>query len=295
MGAAVPAVAHRGLQEASSSRSARVFGGVGHYRKYHWLLTLSDNLGAFGVEHHECADDRVAENTFVDDDAAKRSSLLLPHEFFHSWNGKARRPVGLVNGGYEQPMKDDLLWVYEGLTNYYGELLARARRADLRRRNGSTSLPPTRMSVSEPGPHVAAAAGHGRLRAVSLHRRRRLGRLARRSGTDFYAEGTLIWLEADVTIRQLTNGQKTLDDFCALFHGQNDNGKVWVKAVRRGRGLSTRSTPWRRSTGRRSSRSGCSRRARTLPLGGVEERRLSSSSTPTRRTCSPIRGRSTAA
>ena len=73
-----------------------VFGGVGHYRKYHWLLTLSDNLGAFGVEHHECADDRVAENTFVDDDAAKRSSLLLPHEFFHSWNGKARRPTGLV-------------------------------------------------------------------------------------------------------------------------------------------------------------------------------------------------------
>ena len=65
----------------------RVFGDVGHYRKYHWLLTLSDNLGAFGVEHHECADDRVAENTFVDDDAAKRSSLLLPHEFFHSWNG----------------------------------------------------------------------------------------------------------------------------------------------------------------------------------------------------------------
>ena len=108
-----------------------VFGGVGHYRKYHWLLTLSDNLGAFGVEHHECADDRVAENTFVDDDAAKRSSLLLPHEFFHSWNGKARRPAGLVNGGYEQPMKDDLLWVYEGLTNYYGELLAARGGLDL--------------------------------------------------------------------------------------------------------------------------------------------------------------------
>src|SRR5260221_8486518 len=74
----------------------RVFGDVGHYRKYHWLLTLSDNLGSFGVEHHECADDRVAENTFVDDDTAKRSSLLLPHEFFHSWNGKARRPAVLV-------------------------------------------------------------------------------------------------------------------------------------------------------------------------------------------------------
>ena len=121
-----------------------MFGDVGHYRKYHWLLTLSDNLGAFGVEHHECADDRVAENTFVDDDAAKRSSLLLPHEFFHSWNGKARRPAGLVTGGYEQPMKDDLLWVYEGLTNYYGELLAARAGLISAPRSGSTRSRRTR-------------------------------------------------------------------------------------------------------------------------------------------------------
>jgi hypothetical protein len=87
---------------AKPGEERRVFGDVGHYRKYHWLLTLSDNLGSFGVEHHECADDRVAENTFVDEDTAKRSSLLLPHEFFHSWNGKARRPIGLMNGGTVQ-------------------------------------------------------------------------------------------------------------------------------------------------------------------------------------------------
>ena len=135
----------------SCSRSARVFGDVGHYRKYHWLLTLSDNLGAFGVEHHECADDRVAENTFVDDDAAKRSSLLLPHEFFHSWNGKARRPAGLVTGGYEKPMKDDLLWVYEGLTELLRRAARRARRPDLAARSGSTRSPPTRCAVSAPG------------------------------------------------------------------------------------------------------------------------------------------------
>ena len=137
-----PAVAHRRLQ-AHRPRGAHVFGDVGHYRKYHWLLTLSDNLGAFGVEHHECADDRVAENTFVDDDAAKRSSLLLPHEFFHSWNGKARRPAGLVNGGYEQPMQGDLLWVYEGLTNYYGELLAARGGLISAPRNGWTRWRPT--------------------------------------------------------------------------------------------------------------------------------------------------------
>ena len=123
-----------------------VFGNVGHYRKYHWLLTLSDNLGAFGVEHHECADDRVAENTFVDDGAAKRSSLLLPHEFFHSWNGKARRPAGLVQGGYEQPMKDDLLWVYEGLTNVLRRTAGGARGPDHRAKNGWTKSPPTRWA-----------------------------------------------------------------------------------------------------------------------------------------------------
>jgi predicted metalloprotease with PDZ domain len=208
-----------------------VFGGVGHYRKYHWLLTLSDNLGSFGVEHHECADDRVAENTFVDDDSAKRSSLLLPHEFFHSWNGKARRPAGLVTGGYERPMKDDLLWVYEGLTNYYGELLA-ARAGLISVQEWFDEIAADAMAVSAPGrtwrplqdasdsaPFLYTAGG-----GWSGWRRQVAGGLP-----SFYAEGTLIWLEADVTIRRLTSGRKTLDDFCAAFHGQNDNGKVWVK------------------------------------------------------------------
>src|SRR5262245_48048579 len=204
----------------------RVFGDVGHYRKYHWLLTLSDNLGSFGVEHHECADDRVAENTFVDDDTAKRSSLLLPHEFFHSWNGKARRPAGLVTGGYEKPMKDELLWVYEGLTNYYGELLA-ARGGLISTAEWIEEIAADAMSISEPGrtwrplqdtadssPFLYTAGG---------------GWGGWRRGTDFYNEGTLIWLEADVVIRTQTNGKKTLDDFCAMFHGQGDNGRVWVK------------------------------------------------------------------
>ena len=180
-----------------------VFGGVGHYRKYHWLLTLSDNLGAFGVEHHECADDRVAENTFVDDDAAKRSSLLLPHEFFHSWNGKARRPAGLATGGYEQPMKDDLLWVYEGLTNYYGELLA-ARAGLISAQEWFDELAADAMARQR-----ARAARGGRCRMRRT--RRRFSTPPAAAGPDggargglpsFYAEGTLIWLEADVTIRR---------------------------------------------------------------------------------------------
>jgi predicted metalloprotease with PDZ domain len=203
-----------------------VFGGVGHYRKYHWLLTLSDSLGTFGVEHHETADDRVPENTFVDDAAAKFSSLLLPHEFFHSWNGKTRRPAGLINGGFEQPMRDDLLWVYEGLTNYYGELLS-ARAGLISPQEWLEELAANAMSVSPAGrtwrplqdtadsaPFLYLSGG---------------GWSGWRRSTDFYKEGSLIWLEADVTIRRLTGGRKSLDDFCALFHGENDNGRTYVK------------------------------------------------------------------
>jgi predicted metalloprotease with PDZ domain len=204
-----------------------VAGGVGHYRKYHWLLTLSDNLGSFGVEHHECADDRVAENTFVDETAVKRSSLLLPHEYFHSWNGKARRPAGLINGGYEKPMKDDLLWVYEGLTSYYGELLS-ARGGITSAQEWFDQLAADAMSVSGPGrtwrPLQDTADASPFLYNAGV------GWSGWRRSVDFYAEGSLIWLDADVQIRRLTNGQKTLDDFCRVFLGQNDNGKVWVKS-----------------------------------------------------------------
>lgn len=248
-----------------------VFGGVGHYRKYHWLLTLSDNLGAFGVEHHECADDRVAENTFVDDDAAKRSSLLLPHEFFHSWNGKARRPAGLVTGGYEEPMKGDLLWVYEGLTNYYGELLA-ARAGLISPEEWFDEIAADAMGVSAPGrtwrplqdaadssPFLYTAGG-----GWTGWRRQTPGGLP-----SFYYEGTLIWLDADVTIRKLTNGRKTLDDFCALFHGQNDNGKVWVKAYDADEVYRTLSTvanhDWKAFFEKRLQS-----KSVDVPLGGVE-------------------------
>lgn len=203
-----------------------VFGGVGHYTRYHWLLTLSDDLGSFGLEHHECADDRVSEKAFVDDDEARRGYILLPHEFFHAWNGKTRRPAGLTTGGYEKPMQDELLWVYEGLTNYYGEVLG-ARAGLVTSADWLETLAADAHGVSGPGrswrplqdtadsaPFLYTAGG-----GWGGHRR----------GTDFYAEGSLLWLDADVEIRALTKGAKSLDDFCALFHGEGDNGRIYVK------------------------------------------------------------------
>src|SRR5258708_2572533 len=98
--------------------------GARHYNEYHFLLTLSDHTAHFGLEHHQSSDDRVGERTMIDDDARWLAGSLLPHEMTHSWNGKYRRPAGLATPDYQKPMEGDLLWVYEGLTQYYGQILA---------------------------------------------------------------------------------------------------------------------------------------------------------------------------
>src|SRR4029077_6734324 len=98
--------------------------GARHFREYHFLLSLSDYVAHFGLEHHESSDDRSWERMWIGDDKRVSSSNLLPHELVHSWNGKYRRPAGLATADYQQPMKGELLWVYEGLTEYLGSILA---------------------------------------------------------------------------------------------------------------------------------------------------------------------------
>ncbi len=100
--------------------------GPGHYRRYVWLVALGDRLGHDGLEHHESSDVRAAEGLFTDP-AYVIVWRLFPHEYVHSWNGKYRRPDGLATRNYQQPMIDDLLWVYEGLTRYYGDFVLSAR------------------------------------------------------------------------------------------------------------------------------------------------------------------------
>src|SRR5712675_266024 len=92
--------------------------GAHHYRDYHFLFSLSDHVAHFGLEHHESNDSRTEERTLVDPQVRIVHASLLPHEYVHSWNGKYRRPADLTTSDYEQPMQDDLLWVYEGLTEY---------------------------------------------------------------------------------------------------------------------------------------------------------------------------------
>src|SRR5215472_1135487 len=191
--------------------------GARHYNEYHFLLTLSDHTAHFGLEHHESSDDRVAERTMVDDDMRWLAGSLLPHEMTHSWNGKYRRPKGLATPDYQQPMEGDLLWVYEGLTQYLGDILAP--------RSGLW----TKQQFLDETAETAAALDHtpGRswrpLQDTADAAQLLYGALPEfeswRRGVDYYPEGFLIWLEADTVIRQQTHGQKSLNDFCRIFHG----------------------------------------------------------------------------
>src|SRR5438105_583442 len=101
--------------------------GARHYRTYTWLVTLSDIIEMQGLEHHESTDIRGPEHGLTDADWAARVITILAHEFVHSWNGKYRRPAGLATPDYQAPMIGELLWVYEGMTRYFGDLVLTAR------------------------------------------------------------------------------------------------------------------------------------------------------------------------
>jgi predicted metalloprotease with PDZ domain len=196
--------------------------GAHHYRDYHFLYTLSDHVAHFGLEHHESDDSRVDERALVDDTDRKLSASLLPHEYVHSWNGKYRRPADLATPDYQQPMQDDLLWVYEGLTNYLGFVLT-ARSGLLSADQDHDDLALTAAALDHlPGRQwrnlqdTADAAPQLYFTPESWHSWRR--------STDFYPEGTLDWLWVDAIIRQQSKGKKSIDDFCHLFHGAPSTG-----------------------------------------------------------------------
>ncbi len=200
--------------------------GARHYRDYHFLLSLSDHVAHFGLEHHESSDDRIAERSLIDDSLRRVNSSLLSHEFTHSWNGKFRRPAGLATTDYEKPMKGDLLWVYEGLTEYLGEILA-PRSGLLTPAQYREQLAITAATLDNEGGRQWRPLQDTATAAQVLYSARNDYSDYRR-GVDYYPEGTLIWLDADVTIRTLSNNKKSLNDFCHSFHG-GDSGTPMVK------------------------------------------------------------------
>jgi predicted metalloprotease with PDZ domain len=200
--------------------------GAEHYRDYHFLYSLSDHVAHFGLEHHESNDSRSDELALVDPGKRLLSSGLLSHEYVHSWNGKYRRPADLATPDYEKPMQTDLLWVYEGLTTYLGEILTG--------RDGERTPEQFRDSLA----YTAAVLDHRPGRAwrnlqdtadgvPSMQDAPHQWESWRRP-LDYYEEDELNWLWADTIIRQQTHGQKSLDDFCRMFHG-SPSGPPQVK------------------------------------------------------------------
>jgi predicted metalloprotease with PDZ domain len=191
--------------------------GSRHYRSYHFLLTLSDHVASFGLEHHESSDDRMGERGMIDDVSRKVNADLLPHEFTHSWNGKYRRPAGLATPDYSQAMKGGLLWVYEGLTQYLGEILT-PRSGLLSGEEFREDLAATAAALDRKSGRTWRPLEDTAIAAQLLYNARE-DYAGYRRGVDYYDEGTLIWLEVDVLIRDLSKGTKSLNDFCKTFHG----------------------------------------------------------------------------
>ncbi|HLQ52312.1 MAG TPA: hypothetical protein VK129_12490, partial [Terriglobales bacterium] len=198
------------------AETAKLF-GARHYEKYHFLLTLSDQTAHHGLEHHESSDNGTSEEVFSDSDKHNLEADLLPHEFVHSWNGKYRRPAGLVTPNYQEPMKGDLLWVYEGLTDYLGDILSARiglRSPEQWRENAAYTAAMLDHRAGRTWRPLQDTASSVQLLYGSVPEWSNWRRTA-----DYYPEGFLIWLEVDTLIRQQTHGQKSLNDFCRLFYG----------------------------------------------------------------------------
>ena len=199
--------------------------GPPHYTSYHFLILLKGDEGGGGLEHHESSDNTLQKDFFTSYKPSVGMAGLLPHEFTHSWNGKYRRPDGLATPDFATPMQDNLLWVYEGLTNYLGDVLgerigmvtADQYRQDLALTAAEMESQSGRAWRSiEDTTFDSAKPRNGSARSRSWNSWKR--------GTDYYPEGTLLWLDVDTTIRRLTQGRKSLRDFLQTFLQKGGSG-----------------------------------------------------------------------
>ena len=192
-----------------------------HYNHYDFLFFLTDVVGGEGLEHHQSSEDGTRANYFIQWQAQARGVDLLAHEYTHSWNGKFRRPADLWTPNFNVPMRDDLLWVYEGLTEYWGYVLT--ARSGLRTPEATRDLMAGIAANFETDPGRKWRPLVDTTNQPTISQRRPVPWVTFQRQEDYYMEGLLIWLDADTKIRELSNGQKSLDDFAKEFYGI-DNG-----------------------------------------------------------------------
>lgn len=212
--------AHRALV----TQAIRLFGSQ-HYQHYDFLVSLSEQLGRKGVEHHQSSENGTHADYFTEWDKRAPERDLLPHEYTHSWNGKFRRPADLWTPNFNVPMGDSLLWLYEGQTQYWGFVLTA--------RAGLWSPEQFRDALA------MVAAGYDRNRPgfgwrniqdttndPSIAQRAALPYRSWQMSEEYYSAGQLMWLEADANIRVRTGNKKSLDDFARTFFGMDDGSLV---------------------------------------------------------------------
>ncbi|HEY1653636.1 MAG TPA: hypothetical protein VGF86_00825 [Candidatus Tumulicola sp.] len=199
--------------------------GSRHFLDYHALLTLSDAIDPQGIEHHQSSDNRADKGFLTDPADSLSDGDLIPHEFSHSWNGKYRRPADLTTPNFQVPMKTDLLWVYEGMNQYLGDLLSfrtgirEPKRypeylasiyADMDTEPGRSTTPLIDLTTGAPY-YYFARGEYGSIR---------------RSSDDFYTEGELIWLDADTIIRSRSHDARSLGTFLHRFTEPSTTGPI---------------------------------------------------------------------
>ena len=213
--------AHRNLVQ----QAYKVFGSH-HYSHYDFLYSLSDQVQQNGLEHHQSSEDGSDPEAFTEWNKTAYDRDLLPHEFTHSWNGKFRRPADLWTPNYNVPMQDSLLWVYEGQTQYWGQVLTA--------RSGLWTQQQALDQLALTAAYYEVQAGR-RWRALQdttndevINPRRPMSWRSWQRFEDYYSEGQLIWLDADTLIRERSQGKRSLDDFARAFFGIDDGSFTTV-------------------------------------------------------------------
>ena len=215
-----PTAEQLGFYEALVTQADRLF-GARHFDRYEFLLALTDQLGGIGLEHHRSSENTAAPDYFTAWDKSAGDRSLLPHEFTHSWNGKFMRPADELTANYNVPTQNTLLWVYEGQTEYWGEVLA-ARSGLHSKDEGLIGLATVAAFYeNQPGREWRALQDTDNHNLLGYRVPGQWASWMRGTG-DYYREAQLIWLDADTLIREGTNGRKSLDDFAKAFFGADD-------------------------------------------------------------------------
>ncbi len=194
--------------------------GAQHYDHYEFLLSLTDQLGGIGLEHHRSSENGSRPGYFTEWDQNAAARNLLPHEFTHSWDGKFRRGADLWTPDYRTPMRDSLLWVYEGQTQFWGYVL--------QARSGLVSKQDTLDGYAAIlGLYDTAPARQWRnlidtTNDPTISQRRPKGWTSWQRSEDYYNEGLMVWMEVDAMLRQKSGGTKSIDDFARAFFGVRD-------------------------------------------------------------------------